>query len=46
MNPAVAVLLGWLILDEHITWQILLGGAVIIIGVALVVTAERRRSGK
>ena len=45
VNPAVAVLLGWLILDEHITWQILLGGAVIIIGVALVVTAERRRSG-
>jgi drug/metabolite transporter (DMT)-like permease len=44
VNPAVAVLLGWLILDEHITWQILLGGAVIIIGVALVVTAERRRS--
>ncbi|TCC54644.1 EamA family transporter [Kribbella pittospori] len=42
VNPAVAVLLGWLILDEHITWQILLGGAVIIIGVALVVTAERR----
>jgi drug/metabolite transporter (DMT)-like permease len=44
VNPAVAVLLGWLILDERITWQILLGGAVIIIGVALVVTAERRRS--
>ncbi|MGY4767610.1 EamA family transporter [Kribbella sp. CWNU-51] len=44
VNPAVAVLLGWLILDEHITWQILVGGAVIIIGVALVVTAERRRS--
>lgn len=42
VNPAVAVLLGWLILDEHITWQILLGGAVIILGVALVVTAERR----
>jgi len=44
VNPAVAVLLGWLILGEHITWQILVGGAVIIIGVALVVTAERRRS--
>ncbi|MEV5960414.1 EamA family transporter [Kribbella sp. NPDC051952] len=44
VNPAVAVGLGWLILDEHITWQILLGGAVIIIGVALVVTAERRRN--
>jgi drug/metabolite transporter (DMT)-like permease len=44
VNPAVAVLLGWLILNEHITWQILVGGAVIIVGVALVVTAERRRS--
>ncbi|MGW1341727.1 EamA family transporter [Kribbella sp. NPDC002412] len=42
VNPAVAVLLGWLILDEHVTWQILFGGGVIIIGVALVVTAERR----
>jgi drug/metabolite transporter (DMT)-like permease len=42
VNPAVAVLLGWLILDEHVTWQILIGGAVIILGVALVVTAERR----
>jgi drug/metabolite transporter (DMT)-like permease len=44
VNPAVAVLLGWLILDENLTWQILLGGAVIIVGVALVVTAERKRS--
>jgi drug/metabolite transporter (DMT)-like permease len=42
VNPGVAVLLGWLILDEHVTWQILFGGAVIILGVALVVTAERR----
>jgi drug/metabolite transporter (DMT)-like permease len=42
VNPAVAVVLGWLILDENLTWQILLGGGVIIVGVALVVTAERR----
>ena len=42
VNPGVAVLLGWLILDEHITWQIMIGGAVIIVGVALVVSAERR----
>ena len=42
VNPAVAVLLGWLILSEVLSWQILLGGAVIIVGVALVVTAERR----
>ncbi|MEU4198192.1 EamA family transporter [Kribbella sp. NPDC026611] len=44
VNPAVAVFLGWLILSESLTWQILLGGAVIIVGVALVVTAERRRT--
>ncbi|WP_344231200.1 EamA family transporter [Kribbella hippodromi] len=44
VNPAVAVLLGWLILNESLTWQILLGGAVIIVGVALVVTSERRRA--
>jgi drug/metabolite transporter (DMT)-like permease len=43
VNPAVAVFLGWLILSESLTWQILLGGAVIIVGVALVVTSERRR---
>ncbi|TCO38709.1 EamA domain-containing membrane protein RarD [Kribbella antiqua] len=42
VNPAVAVLLGWLILSEHITAKILIGGAVIIVGVALVVSAERR----
>jgi drug/metabolite transporter (DMT)-like permease len=44
VNPAVAVFLGWLILSESLTWQILVGGAVIIVGVALVVTSERRRS--
>ncbi|ONI67997.1 EamA family transporter [Kribbella sp. ALI-6-A] len=42
VNPAVAVLLGWLILGEHVTTTILLGGAVVVLGVALVVTAERR----
>lgn len=42
VNPAVAVLLGWLILNEPLTWRLLAGGAVIISGVALVVTAERR----
>ncbi|TWD80360.1 drug/metabolite transporter (DMT)-like permease [Kribbella amoyensis] len=42
VNPAVAVFLGWLILDEHVTAKILLGGAVVVLGVALVVSAERR----
>jgi len=45
VNPAVAVLLGWLILSEPLTWQILAGGAVIICGVALVVSAERKNPG-
>jgi drug/metabolite transporter (DMT)-like permease len=44
VNPVVAVFLGWLILDEHVTTEILLGGAVVVLGVALVVSAERRRS--
>ncbi|MGW6201764.1 EamA family transporter [Kribbella sp. NPDC055110] len=43
VNPAVAVFLGWLILSESLTWQILLGGAVIIVDVALVVTSERKQ---
>ncbi|MCW2901322.1 MAG: Threonine/homoserine efflux transporter RhtA [Streptosporangiaceae bacterium] len=42
VNPAVAVLLGALILHEQVTWPMLLGGAVIISGVGLVVSTERR----
>ena len=42
VNPVVAVLLGWLILNEHVTTTIMLGGLVVVVGVALVVTAERR----
>jgi drug/metabolite transporter (DMT)-like permease len=41
VNPAVAVLLGALLLDERITGPVLLSGAVIIVGVALVVSTER-----
>ncbi|WP_112245412.1 EamA family transporter [Kribbella monticola] len=44
VNPVVAVFLGWLILDEHVTVKIMLGGVVVVFGVALVVTAERRRT--
>lgn len=44
VNPVVAVFLGWLILSESITTEILLGGAVVVLGVALVVSAERRRT--
>ncbi|MEU7744412.1 EamA family transporter [Nonomuraea sp. NPDC049158] len=46
VNPAVAVLLGALVLSEHVTWQIMLGGLVILLGVALVVSTERRPKAK
>lgn len=36
VNPIVAVLLGWLILNEHLTIYIGLGGAVALLGVFLV----------
>jgi drug/metabolite transporter (DMT)-like permease len=44
VNPVVAVFLGWLVLDERVTATILVGGAVVVLGVGLVVTAERRRT--
>lgn len=43
VNPVVAVALGALILDEPITTSVLLGGAVVVVGVALVVSSERPR---
>ncbi|MEV4654511.1 EamA family transporter [Micromonospora sp. NPDC049301] len=43
VNPAVAVALGALLVAEPITPQVLLGGAVIVAGVALVVSMERPR---
>lgn len=42
VNPVVAVLLGWLVLAEPITSAILLGGLIVIAGVAMVVAAERK----
>jgi drug/metabolite transporter (DMT)-like permease len=42
VNPVVAVLLGLVILGEPITASIAVGGAVVVVGVALVVTGERR----
>ncbi|MFG3494546.1 EamA family transporter [Streptomyces sp. NPDC047928] len=42
VNPVVAVLLGWLIVDEALTWPIALGGAVVVAGVCLIVSTERR----
>ena len=36
VNPIVAVLLGWAILDEVVTWRMMLAAGVILVGVALV----------
>ena len=43
VNPVVAVILGALILAEPITTAIVLGGAVVVVGVGLVVSMERPR---
>ncbi|MEU3303499.1 EamA family transporter [Streptomyces sp. NPDC006678] len=43
VNPVVAVLLGALVLGEQLTWPIALGGAVVVAGVFLIVSTERRR---
>jgi hypothetical protein len=41
VNPVVAVALGWLILAEPVTAVVALGGALVVVGVALVVSGER-----
>jgi drug/metabolite transporter (DMT)-like permease len=45
VNPVVAVALGTLVLGESLTSGVLIGGAVIIVGVALVVSGERAGRG-
>ena len=42
MNPVVAVLLGWLLLDEQIGGRELVAGGVIVAGVALIVRGTTR----
>jgi drug/metabolite transporter (DMT)-like permease len=42
VNPAVAVILGAVILNEQITTPMIVGGAVIVTGVALITTHEAR----
>jgi drug/metabolite transporter (DMT)-like permease len=46
VNPVVAVVLGAIVLAEPVTAAVLLGGAVVVVGVALVVTAERPRRAR
>ncbi len=43
VNPIVAVILGWLILDERLTWVSITAMAVILSGMALVQTAGMMR---
>jgi drug/metabolite transporter (DMT)-like permease len=43
VNPVVAVLLGALVLDERLSWPIAVGGVVVVAGVCLIVSTERRR---
>ncbi|MFC6019058.1 EamA family transporter [Plantactinospora solaniradicis] len=46
VNPVVAVTLGAMLLSEPVSGQVLLGGAVIVVGVALVVSTERPRAAR
>jgi drug/metabolite transporter (DMT)-like permease len=43
VNPVVAVFLGWLVLNEAVTPAVLVGGGIVVLAVALVITAERPR---
>ncbi|MFL5827645.1 MAG: EamA family transporter [Thermoleophilaceae bacterium] len=40
VNPVIAVFLGWLILDESITWLVVVAAAVIVSSVAVIVRRE------
>ena len=46
VNPVVAVFLGWWILSEVVTVPVLVGGGVVVLAVALVITAERPRRAR
>ncbi|WP_328961833.1 EamA family transporter [Streptomyces virginiae] len=43
VNPVVAVALGTLILDEALTWPIVVGGAIVVAAVGVIVTTERKK---
>jgi drug/metabolite transporter (DMT)-like permease len=43
VNPVIAVFLGWLILDERLTWVSVLAMVIILVGVALVQTPVMKR---
>jgi drug/metabolite transporter (DMT)-like permease len=41
VNPVVAVFLGWLILDETITLRTFIAGAIVVVGVAIIISTGR-----
>ncbi len=43
VNPLIAVLLGWQLLAEPVTWGTILGGGLVIAAVAVVILSEARR---
>ncbi|HET6627600.1 MAG TPA: EamA family transporter [Nocardioidaceae bacterium] len=43
VNPVVAVFLGWLILSERISVAVVVGGGIVVLAVAIVISAERPR---
>ena len=45
VNPVVAVLLGWQLADERVTFPMIRGAAIILIGVLLVDTAKHEPAG-
>jgi drug/metabolite transporter (DMT)-like permease len=46
VNPVIAVLLGWAILDEPIGRTTILAGAIIVVAVAMIVTSKVRGEGE
>ncbi|MFQ5677500.1 MAG: EamA family transporter, partial [bacterium] len=42
INPVIAVLLGWLVLDERLDWLVVLATIVILFGVVLVKIASQK----
>jgi drug/metabolite transporter (DMT)-like permease len=45
VNPVVAVFLGWLLVDEVVTGRTIAAAAVIVLGVALIITSRRTPHG-
>jgi drug/metabolite transporter (DMT)-like permease len=40
VNPVVAIILGVLFRDEHLTWRLLVGAVIVVVAVALVVRRD------